>query len=231
MCWSAEADLVAGVVVSGLGLACLARVRRAGQLPLAALPLVLGVHQLIESAVWLGVDGRIGPGPAQWARTAWAVIALPLLPALVSVGVLRAVPGARGRGRRTALAVLGVLVAAALAVAVATHPVAARADGHTLSYGVGVPYAPVLIAGYLTATVGSLVLSGDRVLRLLGLLTGAAALAAALLWRLAFASAWCALAALVSAVLLWWVRQDGRPGAARFTARRVPGRVGRSGPR
>ncbi|MFF3596997.1 DUF6629 family protein [Kitasatospora indigofera] len=231
MCWSAEADLVAGVVVSGFGLACLAQVRRAGQLPLAALPLVLGVHQLIESAVWLGVDGRIGPGPAQWARTAWAVIALPLLPALVPVGVLRAVPGARGRGRRTALAVLGVLVAAALAVAVAAHPVTAEADGHALSYAVGVPFAPVLIAGYLLSTVGSLLLSGDRVLRLLGVLTGAGALAGALLWRLAFASAWCALAALVSVLLLWWVRQDGRRGATLLTARRVPGRAGRSGPR
>ncbi|MFI6444767.1 DUF6629 family protein [Kitasatospora sp. NPDC050543] len=58
---------MAGTLVAGLGLACLARVHRPGQLPLAALPLVLGVHQLIEAAVWLGVDGRLGPGPAQAA--------------------------------------------------------------------------------------------------------------------------------------------------------------------
>ncbi|MFC9327443.1 DUF6629 family protein [Kitasatospora sp. NPDC057015] len=231
MCWSAEADLVAGAVVSGIGLACLAQVRRAGQLPLAALPLVLGVHQLVEAAVWLGVDGRIGPGPAQWARTVWAVIALPLLPALVPVGVRRAVPDPPGRGLRTALAVLGLVVAAALAVAVATHPVSAEASGHALSYAIGIPYAPLLVAGYLLATVGSLLLSGDRVLRLLGLLTGAGAVAGALLWRLAFASAWCALAALVSVVLLWWVRRDGHPGAAPLSARRDPGRAGRSGPR
>lgn len=99
MCWSAEADLVAGTAVAGLGLLCLARVRRPRDLPLAAVPLLLGVHQLTEAAVWLGVDGRIGAAPALWARTAWAVIALPLLPALVSVGVWCAMgpPGAAGR--------------------------------------------------------------------------------------------------------------------------------------
>ncbi|MFC8448298.1 DUF6629 family protein [Kitasatospora sp. NPDC057223] len=231
MCWSAEADLAAGMVVSGVGLACLALVRRPGQLPLAALPLVLGVHQLVEAAVWLGVDGRLGPGPAQWARTVWAVIALPLLPALVPLGVWCAVRTSRGRARRAAFVVLGFAVAVPLAVAVAGRPVTAEAHAHALTYGIGVPYAPLLLAGYLLATVGSLLASGDRVLRLLGALVGAAAVAGALLWRLAFASAWCALAALVSVVVLGWVRRDGRPGAPALSFRRAPGHAGRSGPR
>ncbi len=231
MCWSAEADLVAGMVVSGVGLACLARVRRPGRLPLAALPLVLGVHQLVEAAVWLGVDGRLGPGPAQWARTVWAVIALPLLPVLVPLGVWCAVRTPEGRGRRAAFVVLGVAVAVPLAVAVAGRPVTAGAHAHALAYGVGIPYAPVLLAGYLVATVGSLLLSGDRLLRLLGALVGGAAVVSAALWRFAFASAWCALAALVSVVVLAWVRRDGHPGAAVLSAPHAPGRAGRSGPR
>ncbi|WP_371477810.1 DUF6629 family protein [Kitasatospora sp. NBC_00315] len=230
MCWSAEADLVAGVVVSGLGLACLAAVRRAGQLPLAALPLVLGIHQLIEAAVWLGAEGRIGPDAAQWARTAWAVIALPLLPALVAVGVQRAVRSSEGRRLRAALAVVGVAVAVPLALVVAGHPVAAEEHGHTLTYAVGIPYAPVLLSGYLLATVGSLLLSGDRRLRLLGLLTAGGAALSALLWRLAFASTWCALAALVSVVLLQWVRHDGHPEAPVLDARPAPERTEPSGP-
>ena len=231
MCWSAEADLAAGMIVSGVGLACLALVRRPGQLPLAALPLVLGIHQLVEAAVWLGVDGRLGPGPAQWARTVWAVIALPLLPALVPFGVWCAVRTPGGRVRRAAFVVLGFAVAAALAVAVADRSVTADAHTHALTYGVGIPYAPLLLAGYLLATVGSLLASGDRTLRLLGALVGAAAVVSAALWRFAFASAWCALAALVSVVVLAWVRRDGRPGAPVLSGRRAPGRAGRSGPR
>ncbi|MDH6579141.1 DUF6629 family protein [Kitasatospora sp. MAP5-34] len=209
MCWSAEADLIAGTVITGLGVCCLARVRRLPDVPLAALPLVLGAHQLIEAAVWSGAEGGPSAGAAQWARAAWAVIALPLLPVLVPLGVwCSARPP--GQGPRAALALLGVAVAVPLAVAVAAHPVTAEIHGHTLRYGVGLASAPLLLACYLLVTVGSLLLSGDRLLRLLGTLVGLGAVLCGVLYELAFASTWCALAALASVVLLRWT---GRPVA------------------
>jgi hypothetical protein len=208
MCWSAEADLVAGTVITGLGVACLAQVRRLRQVPLALLPLVLGIHQLTEALVWFGEDGRISAGTAHWARTAWAVIALPLLPALVPLGVWCARGPTAPRRTSAALAVVGLTVSALLAVSVVTHPVTAAVHDHTLRYGVGVPYPPVLLTGYLLAAVGALLAGGDRVLRLLGGLVGVGALVCAAVWRLSFVSTWCALAALVSVVLLRWVGQD-----------------------
>ncbi|MER7844468.1 DUF6629 family protein [Kitasatospora sp. NPDC096077] len=216
MCWSAQADAVAGGTVAAVGLACLARVARSGRprrLLLAALPLVLGVHQLIEALVWLGTDGGLPSAPARAARTAWAVIALPLLPVLVPAGVRCAAgePGhPAGPGRRRALTVLtllGAAVAVPLAIAVAAHPVTASRHGHTLDYAVGLPYPALLLTGYLLATVGSLLISGDRLLHRLGLLTGAGAVVCALLWQLAFVSTWCALAALASLLLLHWTGQ------------------------
>ncbi|GAA1391371.1 hypothetical protein GCM10009639_21140 [Kitasatospora putterlickiae] len=209
MCWSARADLVAGGAVTAVGVLCLARAHRSGRperLPLAALPLVLGVHQLIEAAVWLGADGELPAAPAAWARTAWAVIALPVLPLLVPIGVRRAAVDA-GRTRRrllSALVLLGLLVAAPLAHALATHPVDVTAHAHTLDYRIGIPHPVLLLAGYLLATVGALLLSGDLQLRRLGLLTTTAALICALLWHLAFISTWCALAAITSTLLLRW---------------------------
>ncbi|MFF2660206.1 DUF6629 family protein [Kitasatospora sp. NPDC058032] len=209
MCWSARADLAVGGAVTAVGVLCLVRVRRSGRserLPLAALPLVLGVHQLIEAAVWFGADGDLPAAPATWARTAWAVIALPLLPLLVPIGVRRAALDAGPSRRRllTALVLLGLLVAVPLAHAVATHPVDATAHAHTLDYRIGVPHPALLLVGYLLATVGALLVSGDRRLRRLGVVTGAGALVCALLWRLAFISTWCALAALASVLLLHW---------------------------
>ncbi|MBD0689086.1 DUF6629 family protein [Streptomyces sp. CBMA123] len=213
MCWSAQADAVAGAAVAGIGVACLVRARRSGRpqrLPLAALPLVLGVHQLVEALVWLGTDGELPSALAGATRTAWAVIALPLLPVLVPVGVWCAAhePGhPAGPGRRRVLALLALLgaaVAVPLAVAVAAHPVTATRHGHTLGYAIGIPYPALLLTGYLLTTVGSLLISGDRLLRRLGLLTGVGAVLCALLWRLAFVSTWCALAALASLLLLHW---------------------------
>ncbi|MFB6888637.1 DUF6629 family protein [Kitasatospora sp. NPDC056327] len=209
MCWSARADLAVGGAVTAVGVLCLVRSGRAGRperLPLAALPLVLGVHQLIEAAVWLGAEGELPAAPAGWARTAWVVIALPLLPVLVPVGVRCAAVDA-GRVRRrvlTGLVLLGLLVAAPLAHAIVTHPVGATAHAHTLDYRIGVSRPTLLLAGYLLATIGSLLLSGDPQLRRLGLVTGAGAVVCALLWRLAFVSTWCALAALASTLLLRW---------------------------
>jgi hypothetical protein len=206
MCWSATADLVAGSAVAAVGVVCVAQVRRLRDLPLAALPLLLGVHQLIESVVW-----RDGSGAAA-ARTAWAVIALPVLPVLVPVGVLCAA-AAPVRRRVVPLCVVGAATAAGLGAGLASRPVTAEVRGHTLGYGVGLPggiASALLIAGYLVATVGSLLVGGDRVLRLLGAAVAVGAASCVALWRLEFISTWCAVAAVVSGVLLWWVRDRMR---------------------
>ncbi|MFB6554808.1 DUF6629 family protein [Streptomyces sp. NPDC056405] len=198
MCWSAEADLVAGVGVAAVGVACVTRARRVRDLPLAALPLLLGVHQMVEAAVWASGGGS---GPA---TLAWTVMALPLLALWVPAGVLCAAPRSARRGLTVPLAA-GVATAAVLAYVLATRPVRAEIRGHTIGYVVDLPHAPLLIVGYLVATVGSLLLSGDRGLRLLGILAGAGALICWASWRLEFVSTWCAFAAVCSVVLLGWV--------------------------
>ncbi|MFJ9431624.1 DUF6629 family protein [Streptomyces sp. NPDC101490] len=199
MCWSATADLWAGLGIGAVGVAALASVRRPGDLPLAALPLLLGAHQLVEAAVW-HADGGTGP-----ATLAWAVIALPLLPLWVPLGVLAA---ARPADRRRLLVPLaaGVTTSGLLAHHLATHPVTAEIRGHTIGYAVGPPFAPLVLTGYLLATVGALLLARDRLLRLLGLVTGAGAVLCAVLWRTAFLSTWCALAAVASVLLLVRIR-------------------------
>jgi hypothetical protein len=200
MCWSATADLAAGSAICALGVACVARVRRVRDLPLAALPLLLGVHQLIEAAVWHH-EGGTG-----LATTAWAIIAMPLLAAWVPLAVLAATPP--GSRLRLAVPVVAGLATAVVLTAclIAQAPVADIRD-HTVGYSVDVPAVPLVIIGYLLATVGSLLLSADRLLRMLGGLTAVGAAACAALWRTEFVSTWCAFAAMVSIVLLLWVRR------------------------
>ncbi|MFG2732057.1 DUF6629 family protein [Streptomyces canus] len=204
MCWSATADLVAGTAIASVGAVCVARTRRAGDLPLAALPLLLGAHQLVEAQIW-----HTGGGTGA-ATVAWAVIALPVLAVWVPLGVWCAVPRRTGR-RVTAVVAVGVVTAAFLAHALATRPVRAEIRGRTMAYAIGLPHAELLVAGYLIATVGALLLSGDRRLTGLGILTGAGALMCWLLWRLESVSTWCALAAVCSVVLYGWVRTRPTP--------------------
>ena len=214
MCWSPTADLVAGSAVAAVGVVCLVHVRRLRQLPLAALPLVLGTHQLIESVVWLGQQGRVGPGEAALARTLWAVIAYPLLPALVPIAVLLVAAPAR-RLLLLGLVAVGLATSAVLALAVASGPVTADAVGHTIRYGVGVPASRLVAAGYLLATVGALLTSGQRDIIALGVVCGLGAAVCLVLWDAAFVSTWCALAAVSSVFVLRWIRRArAGPGAA-----------------
>ncbi|MEV6654981.1 DUF6629 family protein, partial [Streptomyces sp. NPDC051219] len=222
MCWSATADLVAGTGISAIGVACLAHVRRARDLPLASLPLLLGAHQIIESVVWRS-GGGTGP-----ATVAWAIIALPV-PAL---WVPRA---ARRTGARPPTAggdrAAGLATATAFTYCLATRPVTAETRGHTLGYVLDLPASELLVAGYLPATVGSLLLGGDPLLRLLGVLVAAGAVICALLWRLEFVSIWCAFTAVASVVILGRVRR--RPAGAPAGGRRggaVNAGAGAAGP-
>ncbi|MCX5098752.1 hypothetical protein OOK39_03110 [Streptomyces sp. NBC_00264] len=203
-CWSATADLVAGTGIAAIGVACVARARRVRDLPLAALPLLLGAHQIIESVIWRS-GGATGP-----ATLAWAVAALPVLPLWVALGVLCAAPP---QARRRLLIPVAAAVATAvpLAYSLATRPVTAEIRGHTLGYALDLPRSGLLVTGYLLATVGALLLSGDPVLRSLGAPAAAGAVVCVALWRLEFVSTWCAFAAVCSVILLVRIRPDPVP--------------------
>ena len=213
MCWSATADLVAGCGIAAVGVACVARTRRAGDLPLAGLPLLLGAHQVVESLDWLS-GGGTGP-----AAVAWAAMALPLLAVWVPVAVLCAPP--RVHRRLMIPLAAGLATAATLSYNLATHSVTADIRGHTVGYVIDLPQAELLVAGYLLATVGSLLLSGDRILVLLGVLVAVGAVVCWALWELEFVSTWCAFAAVCSVVMYGWVRgRSVSPGVPHATAQR-----------
>ena len=208
MCWSPTADLVAGTVVGVIAIATVVQTRRPRDLPLACLPLLLGVHQLIEAVVWRGVDGTVSPATAQWAVLIWTAIAFPLLPAYVPLAVLSAAwPQRPARRRVLPLCAVGLATSGVLIYAMATGPVSAVASGHVLTYNVPVPAENLIIAGYLLATLGTPLISGDRDLRLFGLTAAIGAAVCVAVWELAFASTWCAFAALTSLTLLLWVRR------------------------
>ncbi|MEU8953147.1 DUF6629 family protein [Streptomyces sp. NPDC048518] len=210
MCWSATADLAAGTGIAAIGVVSVSlAARRPRDLPLAALPFLLGAHQIIEAAVW-HQDGGTGP-----ATLAWAVVALPLLAVWVPAAVLCAVPP-HARHRLLVPLALGAATASVLAYALATRTVTAEIRGHTVGYSLGLPRAELIVVGYLLATIGSLLLSGDRGLVLFGVLVTVGAAVSAALWRQEYISTWCAFAAVSSVVLALWVarRREHGPSPA-----------------
>lgn len=201
VCWSANADIAAGSAVVALGVFGVAAERRPRSRLIAGLPILLGAHQLIESVVWRGTSGDISPHTAAIARVAWATIALPVLPVFVPLAVIVAA-GGRVAPRAWGLLGVGAVVSVVLARSLATSHVTAQPRGHVLDYGVGIPDLTVVVAGYLVATLGSLLVSDDRDIRILGLVLTVGAVICGALWLEEFASTWCAFAACASLLLL-----------------------------
>ena len=66
VCFSPEADLVGGIVVTAIGVdACRHLRQRNTYLLVAVLPLLLGFHQLVEAFVWWGARVRCRKGSGE----------------------------------------------------------------------------------------------------------------------------------------------------------------------
>ena len=129
------------------------------------------------------------------------LIALPLLPLLLPVSIVLLEP--RGaRARVMPFVALGAIVSIALTVAVLDGPIEVTRVAHALSYGVGLPAAPVWAVLYVAAVIGPALLSGYRSIVAFGVLNLVGLTTVALLYTQAFTSLWCVYAALASALVL-----------------------------
>jgi len=98
VCFSPQADLVGGTVIAAIGIDAVRHVgKRRDHLLLAALPLLLGFHQIVEAFVWWGQQGHVPPGLAEVALWVYLLIAFVVLPIYVPLAVLALEPTGRHR--------------------------------------------------------------------------------------------------------------------------------------
>ena len=198
MCLSAEVDLVAGLVISGAGIDALRHAENRREIAVAAMPVVLGAHQLVEAVAWWGLEGRVPEVAGEIAVWAYLLVAFGLLPAYVPAAVARLeTDAARARSMRH-LAVIGAAVSLVLVAAMVRGPVEAAVGGRCIAYEVDLSYGGLVVAGYVAATCGALLLSSHRIILRFGLFNLAAVGLLAWLQTSGFASLWCAWAALGS---------------------------------
>lgn len=207
MCFSPQADLVGGalIVAIGVGVARNAR-NRHDHLALAALPLLLGAHQLVETFVWWGLQRRVAPGVGHVATWIYLLFAFVVLPSYVPLAIRALEPPGRRRRVMDGFVALGLGVSALLLIAMLRGPVTATLGHNHLGYGIHLHAGPVVVGAYVLATCGSALLSGYRHIAIFGAVN---LVAVALLAHLAidgFASLWCGWAALTSIVIAMHIR-------------------------
>lgn len=201
MCFSPQADLVAGAVLLPLAALSLREVRHPREVPFAALPLLFAAHQLIEGLVWAGVEGDVSRTVQQTAALAYVLFAFPVLPTLVPTAVLLLEP--RGARLRVAPFIgIGLVVSVYLTYVVLSGPLVVQEHPHALVYRVGLQNGTVWAVFYILAVVGPSILSGYRSIVAFGALNLVGLIVVALLYQKAFASIWCVFAALSSVLVL-----------------------------
>jgi hypothetical protein len=200
VCFSAEADVAAGVIIGAIGLDGIRHVRRRAELALAALPLILAGHQFVEAFVWWGLEGHVPQSIGRFAIWLYLAVAFGVFPVLVPIAVAALEPAATRR-RMTPFVVIGAVVAAVLSYAVVRGPIVAAIEGHHITYEADLWHGGVTVAHYVMATCGPMLLSAWPHVRWFGRANLVAAAALAWLSQSSFISLWCLWAAVTSVVI------------------------------
>ncbi len=207
MCFSAGADVAAGVVVGAIGVEGLRHVRRPAEMWLAALPVVLAAHQLVEAVVWWGLQGDAGDAVWRPALGLYLAIAFGVLPVLVPIAI-----GALERPERPQrcrlFTVVGAGVSAVLMYAVVRGPTDASIQERHIDYSVDLWQGGLIVALYVVATCGPMLLSRLRPVRRFGMANVAVAGTLAWLSESAFISLWCLWAAVTSVAISHHLRSS-----------------------
>lgn len=206
MCFSPGADLAVGAVVGVVAVDTLRHVPAPRVLPLASLPLFFAVHEVDESFVWLGLDGRM-PWSAGHAA-AWLFLLMAFaLPLLVPLAVATLEPDPGRRLLMVAIAAAGALSFVTMLFTLTRDPIGARIAGHHIEYVTSPPYATVLGVVYVATTCGSLLLASDRRIAVFGVVNLLAVAVLAWLTIGGLTSLWCMWAAIISLGVDAYVRQ------------------------
>lgn len=207
MCFSPEMDLAAGVLVGTMALDAARHVRSPAELPLAALPAVFAVHQFVEALVWWGLEGRIASDWGADAQWIYLIIAFTVIPVLVPVAVLALEPPPR-RGVIRLAVVVGVMVSASLTWSIVDTPFTAKIAGRHIAYDGDVIGGYYTVAFYVAATIGALLASRHRALRLYGVLNIPLVALLVYLDHTGLISLWCVGAAVCSLAVVLQLRSD-----------------------
>jgi hypothetical protein len=208
MCFSPVADFSAGTVITGVGVATLARVSSPRELIVGALPLLFGLHQLVEAFVWLSLDGTVSPGLGSVAKEIYIVFAHAVLPIIVPLGFMLLEPDRRRARWMWPLTGLGLLMGLYLLRQITVYPVGAFEEAHCIDYTTHTPNT-ILVGGlYVLATCGPALISSRRYLRWFGLISVIGVIATAVVRVDELTSLWCVYVALVSVLILEHFRRQ-----------------------
>ena len=203
MCFSAEASFVAGTILSTVGFVAIKITNSVSQKFFASLPLVFGIHQLVEGLVWVSLTNNYDVLKTISTHT-FIVIAQIVWPVLVPFSIMLMEPEPKRKNQLNLLLLFGAIASVYLAFCIAVYPVNAEIDRHHIFYSLGFPHVnKVAIAMfYVLPTVISPFVSSIPRMKILGSLILATFIATQYFYTKHAISVWCFFASLMSVEVL-----------------------------
>ena len=195
---------MAGGVLSATGVATLAKAKTKKEIPFAAIPLLFGVQQTIEGALWISFGSQFWNVAMTYGYSIFSHV---LWPILIPCAVLLIEPDqARGRILRGFVAV-GLLIGLYLLYSIIVDPVTSRIVNHSIVYDSPYLYPTVSLILYLFAVCGSCFMSSHGIVRMFGALIFLAFLVSDWFYPTSFFSVWCFFAAILSVLVYGYFRK------------------------
>lgn len=210
ICFSANASILAGIALLGIGAVTVRRAKGWTQLPYAAIPVAFGLQQLVEGYLWNALPAQSPPVDA--ATTVYLLFSHVFWPIFVPLAVLMIEPVTARRKLLLAPMAAGSVAGIFFLIALLTEPVSALIEGRHIAYHLPHRHQAVILTLYVIGTCVTPLLSSHKTVRYFGMAITVALIgswAAYLNW---FASVWCFFAALMSG-LIWLHFSQRRPVA------------------
>ena len=205
MCFSAGASFTAGVLLSAVGVANQRKVRKPAQRLFALIPLLFGLQQFAEGALWV----TLRSGGHDWLQNAatyiFLIAALVIWPVMIPLSMWFMEEGKKRKNILASLIVMGGMVSSFYAFCLISYNVTPQINSFHIQY---IEEFPRTIANnfslfYPVSTVVPLFVSSVRRMWLLGILISVSWLVTAIFFAGYLTSVWCFFAALISVVIYW----------------------------
>ncbi len=218
MCFSATASFIAGISLTGMGIATVKMTQRREEIPFAMIPLLFGVQQLIEGILWLSFkyEAHLLNTVMTYLFTFFSHILWPIFMPF-SIGLVETV--AWRKKVILAFQITGWGVGLYLLYFIVVHPITSEIKVHVL-YIFPHFHKPVLLMLYIAVTCVSGFFSSHRMVNTFGFLAFLLFLVSYWFYTVAFFSVWCFFSAILS-VTIYLHLKSKQVSAADLTAPRV----------
>lgn len=198
MCFSATASFVAGGALVATGAVTISKTHSREELPLACIPLLLGLQQLIEGVVWISFGH---PLVNVMATHAYSMFSHVLWPMYVPVAIMLIEANTLRRETLSLFSLLGFSLGMYLLYTIITYPVTAHVVEHSIAYDSPHFYSLIILLMYLVTICGSCYMSSHKIINILGLVLIISFFIAGWFYVETFFSVWCFFGAILSFII------------------------------